>query len=204
MKPTKMDNANQKLCIESDSEKEIWLELRRGDPEALGNLYDLYVDQLFAIGMKTIGSRDLVQDHIHDLFLDLYKYHEHLAEVRSIAGYLITSFKRKLYKQNKFQITHLRPNWDDNNNNIPIDLKVVNSHEEQLIQQEHKDERSSFLKRALTNLTEHQQNILILRFTEEKSYDEIADIMSVSVSSARTLIYRAVKTIRNSTLSIFL
>ena len=187
----------------SVSEQKIWNNLRNGDVEALGELYDLFVDCLFSIGIQVVNDRSVVQDQLHELFLDLYKYHEKLSAVENVPGYLITSFKRKLYKQNNFKVTYLKQNWEENLEEVSPDLKITRSQEEILIQEENTKERSNFLKGQLSNLTEHQRHILKMKFTEEKSYEEIAVIMSLSVASARTLLYRTVKTLRKAALSIF-
>ena len=161
------------------------------------------MDCLFSIGIQVVNDRSVVQDQLHELFLDLYKYHEKLSAVENVPGYLITSFKRKLYKQNNFKVTYLKQNWEENLEEVSPDLKITRSQEEILIQEENTKERSNFLKGQLSNLTEHQRHILKMKFTEEKTYEEIADIMSLSVASARTLLYRTVKTLRKAALSIF-
>lgn len=198
-----MKKSEQTNSDKSVSEQKIWNNLRNGDVEALGELYDLFVDCLFSIGIQVVNDRSVVQDQLHELFLDLYKYHEKLSVVENVPGYLITSFKRKLYKQNNFKVTYLKQNWEENLEEVSPDLKITRSQEEILIQEENIKDRSIFLKRQLSNLTEHQRHILKMKFTEEKSYEEIADIMSLSVASARTLLYRTVKTLRKTALSIF-
>jgi len=198
-----MKKSEQTNSDKSVSEQKIWNNLRNGDVEALGELYDLFVDCLFSIGIQVVNDRSVVQDQLHELFLDLYKYHEKLSAVENVPGYLITSFKRKLYKQNNFKVTYLKQNWEENLEEVSPDLKITRSQEEILIQEENTKERSNFLKGQLSNLTEHQRHILKMKFTEEKSYEEIADIMSLSVASARTLLYRTVKTLRKAALSIF-
>tara|TARA_R110000868_G_scaffold250413_2_gene506965 strand:+ start:6367 stop:6966 length:600 start_codon:yes stop_codon:yes gene_type:complete len=198
-----MKKSEQTNSDKSVSEQKIWNNLRNGDVEALGELYDLFVDCLFSIGIQVVNDRSVVQDQLHELFLDLYKYHEKLSAVENVPGYLITSFKRKLYKQNNFKVTYLKQNWEENLEEVSPDLKITRSQEEILIQEENTKERSNFLKGQLSNLTEHQRHILKMKFTEEKSYEEIAVIMSLSVASARTLLYRTVKTLRKAALSIF-
>ena len=199
-----MQKSEQINSDKSVSEQEIWNNLKNGDVAALGELYDLFVDRLFSIGIHVVKDRSIVQDQLHELFLDLYKYHEKLSAVENVQAYLITSFKRKLYKQNNFKVTYLKQNWEENLREVSNELKIIKSQEEIIIQEENTKDRSNFLKRQLSNLTEHQRHILKMKFTEEKSYEEIADIMSLSVASARTLLYRTVKTLRKSALSIFL
>ena len=73
------------------------------------------------------------------------------------------------------------------------------SHEEDLIQSERVLERETELSNALSTLTKKQRKGVYLRYNQEKSYQEISDIMGVSVSTARTTVYRAIKTLRKHT-----
>jgi len=154
--------------------------------------------------LGVVNDRDLVQDELHDLFLDLHKYCHNLGEVENVAGYLCTCLKRKLYKKNNFQTIYLEPNWEGKLKHIPKELKLTQSHEDKIIDQDFELEQSNLLNRYLANLTEHQMRLLKMRFSEEKTYDEIADELSISVESTRTLLYRTLRTLRKSMISIFL
>jgi len=59
---------------------------------------------------------------------------------------------------------------------------------EERIQQEQELET---LRAALSRLSEEYQTILILRFIERKSHEEVANIMAKSVSAVKTLQHRA-------------
>ena len=74
--------------------------------------------------------------------------------------------------------------------------KFQNCVEEGIIANEWEVERSQKLKLALKALSKRQRKGLKLRFTENNSYEEIAERMNVSVPSSRTIIYRAIKTLR--------
>ena len=52
------------------------------------------------------------------------------------------------------------------------------------------------LANALESLTKKQRKGLFLRFNQDKSYEEISEIMEVSVQTARTIVYRALKALR--------
>ncbi|KAA2219885.1 MULTISPECIES: RNA polymerase sigma factor [Maribacter] len=197
-----MEKAEKIENIENLAEKEAWRDLRKGDINALGELYDLFVDKLFYIGMNIIRDREIVKDQIHDLFLDFYKTHKNLSDVNNIQGYIITCYKRRLYKENTLKVKHVNINWESKSNVFPNDLKLVSSHEDEIISSEIVNERNNKLAKKLSNLTEHQKNILEMRFTQNLSYEEIATCFNLSVSSARTLLYRTIKTLRNSAFTI--
>jgi len=65
------------------------------------------------------------------------------------------------------------------------------------------------IRNAMSKLSDRQQEVLNLRFQVGLPYAEVATILDISVESVRTLVYRAVKTIReelklnNSALILF-
>lgn len=182
------------------NEKTYWAELQKGNMDSLGKLYDFYADDLFVFGMSITKDKTSVMDGIHDLFLSLYKYHGRLSDVSNIKSYLFLSLKRTLYKKAGLKVVTV----EDMENIHATSIYDINtpSHESQIINTEQTCYIKEKLNRAMTLLTQNQQEVLNMRFTEEKSYEEIAQTMSVSTSSARTIIYRAIKTLRGGILFV--
>ena len=168
----------------------LWKKLKKGDINALGKLYDLFIDELFAYGMRFSGDQSQVMDCIHDLFLNLYKYRKNLADTDHVDYYLMRALKNSILK-----------NPQKNNVSLPQGqqkyLKTIDkSIEDNLIAEEFSRERSIKLANAIKSLSKKQRKGLKLRFTEEYSYEEIAHLMNISVETSRTLIYRAIKALR--------
>ena len=77
----------------------------------------------------------------------------------------------------------------------PNDSPVF-SHEDYLIALETEAENRAALNEAMKTLSNRQREGLSLKFEHNCSYPEIAEIMGISVESARTIIYRALKELR--------
>lgn len=157
----------------------------------MGDLYDLYVDELFAYGMQFSNSKSQVMDAIHDLFLNLYKYRQNLANTTNVTYYLFRSLKNNLLKTKTQNLSFISFAIDEEQ--LQFDASV----EDDLCAQEFEKERSYKLAKAITTLSKKQRKALFLRFTEERSYEEVAEIMGVSVQTSRTIIYRAIKSLRS-------
>ena len=170
----------------------LWNKLKSGDLEAFDKIYDIYIDDLYLIGIQYTQDKDYVQDCIHDMFLDLYKYRKKLSDVTNVKYYLITCLKRKINKKYKSQIKL----FSETDKKKPV-LSVFESIEDVIIEQEQSIETSSKLNKALTTLTKRQRKGVLMKFNEERSYEEISDIMGISIESVRTLIYRAMKKMRS-------
>ncbi|WP_103070503.1 RNA polymerase sigma factor [Aquimarina sediminis] len=170
----------------------LWTKVKLGDLNAFNQLYDEYVDILYEFGIQYTNDKDYVQDCIHDLFLDIYKYRRKLSDIDNVKYYLLRSLKRKINR--KFKSKHKIFSTEDKNNEIKSESMSV---EESIIQSEYSSEISAKLSIALTSLSKKQRKGLSLKFDEKKSYEEISAILGISIESVRTLIYRAVKKLRN-------
>lgn len=171
----------------------LWKSFRNGDDRAFYELYDQHSDALYSFGMQFCKDPGFVKDCIHDLFLDLHKYREQLSPTDSIRFYLFRALRRIIHKQ-KLGISLL--NLD---HKVEQTLRAhVPACEETLIHSEIQQENLDLLADAVSRLTKVQQRALFLKFEQDLDYAEIAILLNISVESARTNMYRALKALRKS------
>lgn len=171
----------------------LWEKLKTGDLNALGKLYDLYIDVLISNGMYISNDKEYVMDCIHDLFIDLYKYRGKITKTDNVKYYLLKSLKRKINRKYKPKTTFITNEYQFEINSQDI---YSEPHEEKIITSENSSEISFKLKKAIDFLPKRQQKGIFLRFSENRPYEEIAEIMNVSVQTSRTIIYRGIKNLR--------
>jgi RNA polymerase sigma factor (sigma-70 family) len=172
-----------------ETDRNLWTSFINGDAEALNLLYKRFVDVLYAFGLRFTDDTDLVKDGIQDLFVDLFKYRKTLAPEVNVKSYLFTSLKRKIclvLKKKAAEINHI----------FEVPFLLSSSIEEQIINDEHQTELLLKLNKQLELLPSRQKEALYLRFNAELEYEEIAQIMNVSLETCRTLVYRGVKQLR--------
>ncbi|MCG6191332.1 sigma-70 family RNA polymerase sigma factor [Maribellus maritimus] len=185
------------IALHDDGEKGkdsyLWERFRKGDDKAFYSLYDLFFDSLYSYGLHFTRDKDLVKDCIHDLFLDLYKYRERLSETDNIHFYLFRSLRRLIYKDQVKKVSLL----SDEQILLQNDISVM-TFEDDLIASEIEDENHKILTEVMKELSDRQREGLSLKFEQNFSYREIAGILGISVESARTSIYRALKELRKA------
>lgn len=181
--------------MEKDLNKDfyLWKSFKEGKDDAFYRLYDQYADALYNFGMHFSKDKGFIQDCIHDLFLDLYKYRDRLSDADNIRFYLLRSLRRIIHKEQVKVI----PTVYDEASSSPIDNQIL-AFEDLLIAEETQIENLQMLKDAMKTLTDRQREGLSLKFEQNLSYPEIAKILGMSVESARTSIYRALKLLRKS------
>ena len=188
------DNHVSTMFIVKNMDTLLWAKLKSGSTTALGDIYDIYVDVLYSFGINYTQDKGYVMDCIHDLFLDLYKYRSNLAMTNNVKYYLIKSLKRKINRKYYEKIIPVSRYFQESMNEF--DKRYTKSPEELIILSELASEKSFKLSVALNALTEKQKKGLYLRYNQENSYMEIAEIMGVSIESSRTTVYRAIKALR--------
>lgn len=194
MGPSDEHEGVHKLFVIRNTEERIWEGVKKGDQNAIGELYTLFIDSLFAYGASLTKDREYVKDCIHDLFLDLYKYRKGLSNTDNVKFYLIKSLRRKITRKNNYKDIPFSKLFSDSHT---VDRNgFIRSHEEDLIHNEILVEKKKKLNDALQTLTKRQRRGLFLKFTQKRTYKEISEALGVSIGSARTAVYRALKSFR--------
>ena len=171
----------------------LWKSFIDGNDDSFYKLYDQYGDVLYHYGLHLSRDKELIKDCIHDLFLDLYKYRNKLSNTDNIRFYLVRSLRRKIHQS----IIKTIPIIYDNNIQHSNDNQEM-AYEDLVIAYETEEENNRLLHNAMKSLTAHQREGLNLKFVHNLTYSEIAEILGISIESARTSIYRALKTLRSS------
>ncbi|TKG97361.1 sigma-70 family RNA polymerase sigma factor [Puteibacter caeruleilacunae] len=174
------------------NERIIWKNFKNGEKSALSFIYYQHVDALFNFGMKISSNPDLVKDAMQELFYDLIRQKKTLGEVKNIRFYLLKSLRRRILKS----LAKSRKSVDIEDNPEVIPFDVDYSIEEELIKNEDKSVRERKLLSALQKLSPRQKEAIYLRFNCEMEYDEICEIMDLNYDSARKLVHRSLKSLR--------
>jgi RNA polymerase sigma factor (sigma-70 family) len=170
-----------------------WKAMKGGSVAAFEQLYDHYFPLLFAYGMQFCTDRALVKDCLQDFFVDLYQGRSSLNEVHKVRQYLFVSFRHYILR--KLSAKHfLMESIADN-----YHFEVYFSREEEIVGEQFDEYRRKVLKSSFARLSSRQKEAVFLRFYENMSYTEIAEILNLKeVKYARTLVYRALLVLKEA------
>lgn len=173
-------------------ETKLWEDFKKGDKYALSHIYYLYVDKLFRYGKKFSSDDDLIKDTIQDLFFDLIRTRSSLGTTDHIYFYIVKAFRRRLFLS---QSSPKRRRLIEDEAEMQV-ANIVYSIEDELICKEQLTQKEEMVRTGLAGLSPKQREILYYRFTCDFEYDQICDIMSMKYDSARKMVFRALKTLR--------
>jgi RNA polymerase sigma-70 factor (ECF subfamily) len=153
----------------------------------LVQIYELLSAPLFRYGVRLLGDPDLAEDCVAETFSRfLNVFQRGLGPRDNVRAYLyriahnwITDHYRRRDQEEKVQ-----PQQDDGPSGNPA---LTESH----------DWESQRVRLAMLQLPEIQRQVVMLRFYEEWSHDEIAAATGKTVEATRALQYRALNSLRN-------
>ena len=170
---------------------DLWHAFRKGDSAAFQQIYRLHIRDLLNYGHKVTTDVPLIEDSIHDLFIELWQSRANLSDTDSIKFYLFRSLRNKITKTRSRDLFFQASGIDEVP--MPVDDFII---ENNLIESEETQRMHQQLRKSFALLTPRQQEALNLRFYQHFSNEEIAQIMGVNYQSACRFIYAALKTLR--------
>lgn len=160
-----------------------------GDQEMFLALYRKYYHSLLFIGLKEIKDAHLVKDTIQQQFLYLWEKRSGLQIARNVKAYLFTSFLRKLTadwkkaeKTDSLQVT-----WSY------LDKEPEPTHEERLIIKDEQQQLHSLLMHQVNALPSRQKELILLKFYEGLTYEEIVQKTNLTHRTVYNKIHEALK-----------
>lgn len=163
--------------------------------ENFSELYNQYIDVLFAYGCKMTNDREMVKDCIHDVFVKFFTKHDELGEVSNVRSYLVTALRNRI--NDEFRRIARMPDTDTSTKQATTEIDDVPNFE-QLEMEMHIQKK---LMDNIAKLSPRQQQIIQLYYMERRKYEEICIIMGINYQSVRNLMHRSITSLRKMSVS---
>jgi RNA polymerase sigma factor (sigma-70 family) len=190
-----MTKANRKSDCFKDKSYWIttWSRFSSGDRFAFEEIYTEYIDILFSYGSKMTQDKELIQDSIQDLFIDLYRYKINVRIPESFEFYLFKSLKRlilkKLKKKNKIR---------EMENKEFFAYELTFDFEEDYLEKESEKLKLVVLQEILNGLSRNSRELLFYKFNSNLTYKEIAKLVEMNPDAVKKKIYRIITNLRKA------
>ncbi len=169
----------------------LWRKLKEGDENAFQQIYSRHIRQLSLYCRRFTVDQEMIEDALHDIFVQLWTRRDALGDTDSIIKYLTVTVRREMVR--RVQQSYKYTGFENAEN---VDLDFTMSAEDAIIFSELSEENKRKLSAAMDLLSARQKEALYLRYFEECSYDEICEAMDINYQSVRNLISRAIMDMR--------
>lgn len=160
--------------------------------EAFANIYNFYVDDLLSYGLSLGFDEDTCRDAVHDVFYKIYRDKNKLVHVEDVKSYLFRSIRNQLFNIHNKR-ARISPLTDEE---IPFttDVTILDT----IISKEDSERLKQTVSELLDELTPRQREAIYLRYMQEMDYKDIAEVLKMDSNSARRLVHRGIKALREN------
>jgi len=169
-----------------------WNSFKEGNWSAYNLLYKAHFKILNNYGYKFTKDISLIEDSVHDLFVNLWTKRTQLGNPVSVKNYLYKALRNIIFRKIKTQTRFVNVDHDAD---YPFHFEVSFDH--QFIKTESERVMQEQMKNMILTLPPRQREIIFLRFYEGMGYEEIADIMNLNANSTYKLLYKALNKLQD-------
>ena len=161
-------------------------EALEGNSAAFGELVRRYQDRLYSAVVHIIGCRSEAEDVVQDAFIQAFvKLETFQRNSRFYTWLYRIAFNVSISRRRRRRVEVSVEQTRDATGEEPSAPGELPSDPLE------REEREEKLRQAMQMLTEDHRSIIVLRHMEEFSYEEIAQILDISVGTVRSRLHRA-------------
>ena len=174
-----------------NAKKDFFLveEAKKGNQKAYAELMQHYKDSIFFMALKMLNNRDDANDVTVSTF---GKAFENLEKYKSDFAFSTWLFKIgtnnciDFIRKRKMQTVSINSFYSDDDKMLDIKSDSLNPEEKTI-----KKQQNELLKELIDTLPPRYQNLVKLRYYDEKSYEEIAVELEIPLGTVKARLFRA-------------
>jgi len=171
-------------ALRQAADERLLIEAAQQDPARFAELYENHFERVYAYVVRRVGNRAETEDLTAEVF------HHALANLKKFEWRGIP-FAAWLFR---IAANLISDRWQNAGREVTDDSKLA---EAQASTAEIKEvERRATLFRLVDTLPAEQRRVVVLRFVEEKSIKEVAQVIRKSEGAVKQLQFRALTTLR--------
>ncbi|MBN9383221.1 MAG: sigma-70 family RNA polymerase sigma factor [Chitinophagaceae bacterium] len=167
-----------------------WQLLAEGHRQGLYNCFHEFYDDLYRFGIARYKDKELAREAIQELFLELWRIRDKLKDVGNMREYVLSIYKRILYRSWQQQQQHPL-----SGNDLPEE-PAEQSYESVLMAMQEEAGTREKLHKVLDRLSPRQKEIIQLRFYEQMDIRDIAKKTSLTERTVYNTLYNALEVLR--------
>jgi RNA polymerase sigma-70 factor, ECF subfamily len=155
-----------------ETDRELIEECRRGQSDAYRALFEKYKDTVYSVALRFSGDPAIAQDIAQDTFLKLFSALETFRGDSNFESWLY-----RLVVNCCFDHKRKTRRWTPLVDEL---LSVLRAPDVSALDEVLRSEMSAQVRNVVASLPPEQRMVIVLRYTQGLSYDEIAEILGCS------------------------
>jgi len=188
---TDVDLKEQRRADSREEDSRLIQDAIRGNDLAYKHLMEKYHDPIFNFIFRMVHDREQVEDLTQEAFIKAFASLKSFNEEYAFSTWLYkiaTNNCIDYMRKRKLQMYSIDKPIESKDSDFTFELPDDSYEADRdLID----TQRASFLRKAIDELPEKYRRVIQLRHVEEKSYEEIADLLELPIGTVKAHIFRA-------------
>ena len=172
-------------------DEDLFARLMQGDEEALNTLFARYAQPLYGFLWSLTSDQALAEDLLQEVFIRLVNYAGKLPQnfrawfytvARNLA-YSSLRARRRQQAHRAYSVAESDEVLKDTTQNLPEKVILSRDNEERV-------------RQSLERLPDEQSEVVLLRFYQDLSLAEIAEVAEISLGTVKSRLYHALRLLR--------
>jgi RNA polymerase sigma-70 factor, ECF subfamily len=159
-------------------ERVLVVRAQAGDEAAFVELVERYSPRLRYFLKKLLASADTAEDALQDVWLDVFRHLPRLADPQALVAWLYRIARDRAFAR----LRKLRKGEQSLDETILADATATE-------ESDFSPEDATRIHAALDTLPPEQREVLVLRFLEEMTYEQIASVVGCQLGTVRSRIH---------------
>jgi len=175
-------------------DKKLLYRIKKKDKNAFIEAYDSYADDIYRFAYFKIGNAEEAKDLTSAVFLKVWNYAQSngLDESKSLRAFIYKT-ARNLIIDHYRQMRETETRLDDIENNLQNEL--IDEKQNLKLQSEVLSD-IELVKAGLNQLKDEYREMILMRFVDELSFAEIAEVAGKSSGTVRVQTFRALQALK--------
>lgn len=180
--------------LHSTPDEELARRIQKGDSEPLAILMERYEPKLLRYGRKFLSGGEDIEDIVQEVFLSVYQNIQSYDPSRGFSPWIYriahNAFVNELRKRSRQPVRFFGFEFDTF---VPHPVQEATQ-----VDEREQKEFKQVLEKGLAEISPAYAEILILRYLEELSYQEIADVLRIPLGTVSVRIARGKKALEDA------
>jgi RNA polymerase sigma-70 factor (ECF subfamily) len=181
---------------ESGIDFELMARIGAGDHAAFRSLVERHQNAVIGTVAKMLGSANDAEDISQQVFLRIWRNAKRYQPSAKFTTYLFTITRNLVFNETRRRGRKKEVSSEEREETSHH--QIADSPERRPDAELLQAELSQAVDAAISSLPETQRMAVVLRRYEQLSYEEIAEVLQLSVSAVKSLLFRARSTLRES------
>ncbi len=168
---------------------ELMLRTGNGDTAAFQHLVERHQALVIGTVARMLGNNSDIEDVAQQVFIRVWKSAPRYTPTAKFTTWLLTITRNLVFNEARRRKRHPGIALDSHEGNESLSLpdQARSAPDEALLERE----LENAIDHAILSLPERQRLALVLRRYQSKSYEEIADVLNLSVPAVKSILFRA-------------